>query len=601
MKQRFQRGYKAQGSEKTASQQEKLWSYELEIFRRVCRAIDTPYSQAALSYVDRSDWEAIANLPFPDLSDERFPDNYLVQSLLRKNPRLPLTGDKRLAAITSFRQGEKACGETNDFFKSFVHGNVAIRPSQMEGLSRARDFIARVLGPVRGAITALPDLVRFGPGATYTCSGSNLTSPKKLKAKYSLTPKLLPYYDSLIPHGVLMNTSGLELARGSRGTTVPKDATTDRFIAIEPTCNIMGQLGIGTVIRRRLRATLGIDLRHQADINRTLARRAQRDGWATIDLRNASNTIAYEVVRWLLPPDWFALLDLFRSPSIQIEDTWVDLEMFSSMGNGYTFELESLIFLALARSYCPEAVSYGDDIVCRQTAALDVIDLFRICGFETNKKKTFLAGVFFESCGVDVFHGRDVRPIFFKDEGTDDIETILIRMANAVRRYAHRRCDEYGCDRRFLPAWNRILRWLPAQIRRDCYTPDELGDLGILRNFDECSPKKRPNGHEGYIAEAYSQDAYQVKEPDEYLAMMAALMEGYHASLANGPVTSDKVVDDRPYSPLDPIVTWFYGAANWTPSANLVRGRKFSVRGRTTKAKFRSVPTASWRNLGPWV
>jgi hypothetical protein len=56
--------------------------------------------------------------------------------------------------------------------------------------------------------------------------------------------------------------SSLELRNSSKVRVVPKNAKTDRTICIEPDLNIFVQLGIGAVIRERLKA-YGLDLNTQ--------------------------------------------------------------------------------------------------------------------------------------------------------------------------------------------------------------------------------------------------------------------------------------------------------------------------------------------------
>lgn len=92
-----------------------------------------------------------------------------------------------------------------------------------------------------------------------------------------------------------------------------KNAKTDRPICIEPHLNMVLQKMYGGVISKRLQR-FGIDTRTQHSVNVKLAKSCSIDGqMATIDLSSASDTISSELVRNLLPDDWFNTLNNIRS------------------------------------------------------------------------------------------------------------------------------------------------------------------------------------------------------------------------------------------------------------------------------------------------
>jgi hypothetical protein len=92
------------------------------------------------------------------------------------------------------------------------------------------------------------------------------------------------------------------------------------------------------------------------------------------------------------------------------------------MGNGYTFELETLIFVLLSICACDEVgvsskdVSvYGDDIII-PVEAYDVLkEVLETCGFTINEDKSYHEGPFRESCGEDYFRGINVRPFLVRE------------------------------------------------------------------------------------------------------------------------------------------------------------------------------------------
>jgi hypothetical protein len=176
-------------------------------------------------------------------------------------------------------------------------------------------------------------------------------------------------------HIVCSSTEGprqpVKLVKGNSIITVPKNYKTDRTIAKEPCMNIYIQKGIGRCIRKRLKR-VGIDLDDQKR-NQEGARIGSLDGsLATIDLSMASDTVALELVSFLLPNDWWWALEQCRSPvGVLPSGELVAYQKISSMGNGFTFELESLLFWAICQQVACSNINetdcrilvYGDDIV----------------------------------------------------------------------------------------------------------------------------------------------------------------------------------------------------------------------------------------------
>nr|UUW21353.1 MAG: RNA replicase beta chain [Sanya fiers-like virus 32] len=209
---------------------------------------------------------------------------------------------------------------------------------------------------------------------------------------------------------------------------------------------------------------------------------------ATIDLSNASDTVCYNLIKLLLPPDWWQLVADTRSSHTLLEGRWVKLEKFSSMGNGLTFELETLVFFTLAKvlqeleppvedPYTPGLTTsvYGDDIIVPTSVSRSMVAALKFFGFTPNEKKTFLKGPFRESCGGDYFAGHDVRPHFQKEVCEEPHH--LIALANGLRRLG-RRLDGLGSGVDHRVAWFRCLDAIPRPIRI-CRGPEELGDLVI--------------------------------------------------------------------------------------------------------------------------
>lgn len=247
--------------------------------------------------------------------------------------------------------------------------------------------------------------------------------------------------------------------------TVPKNDEINRCAAKEPDWNMFLQKGLGCIIRDRL-TKVGIDLNDQS-VNRRLAREGSITGkLATVDLSAASDSITCKLVQLLLPTDWYDALSSVRSEFGRIDGDDHRWELFSTMGNGFTFELESLIFyaLVLATKYhfgIKGTVSiYGDDIICPVETVEPLISVFSFCGFVVNSEKSFFTGDYRESCGGHYVRGIDVTPIYIRGP-IDDLPS-LINIINQFRRWA---CiDGYGDEHNFT-LWKKLCQLVPKDVR----------------------------------------------------------------------------------------------------------------------------------------
>lgn len=206
-------------------------------------------------------------------------------------------------------------------------------------------------------------------------------------------------------------------------TTVPKDGRKDRPIAKEQTGNIFLQLAVGSIIRQRLRAA-GIDLDKQAVWNRRMALASSlTQRLFTIDLSNASDTVSRALVQALLPEGWFLLLETLRAPWGTFPDRSIFYKKFTSMGCGFTFELETLIFRAISygisRVYGHRTdmfATFGDDIIGPDYLYTHHLQYLEYSGFQVNSEKSFHGrDRVRESCGVDAYEGVNIRPVYIKE------------------------------------------------------------------------------------------------------------------------------------------------------------------------------------------
>lgn len=345
--------------------------------------------------------------------------------------------DPELNAVEKFRATERRCGRYNlharleNKFKRWRHSH--LRDS-------CRRWIQKVIG-TQPNFSEIWNECDFGPGASVGVSGNATHLAAKILApRWSVTPSALPYALA----AVRSNPSMWELLLAKEGSShfswdpdlfeqvfmdkcvmvsynnialVPKTAKVHRTIAVEPLLNGFLQKGVDVVLRRRL-LRFGLNLKDQSR-NQELARLGSlpdSDPYSTIDLSNASDSISIALARDLLPPEWFHFLNAIRSPSWNYGGVVTPYQKFCSMGNGFCFPLETLIFASVCESvYGDESMKtdysvYGDDIIVRQSVARQVLHSLSCFGFTHNPDKTFITGPFRESCGTDWFLGEDVRP-----------------------------------------------------------------------------------------------------------------------------------------------------------------------------------------------
>jgi hypothetical protein len=184
---------------------------------------------------------------------------------------------------------------------------------------------------------------------------------------------------------------------------------------------------------------------------------------------------------------WFKLLDIAREKAVRLapREDYRELEMFCSMGNAFTFPLECVIFLSVVLSVVGDDRSniavFGDDIICPQEHAAEVIRRLEFIGFKVNLSKTFLAGRFFESCGTDWHSGQNVRPFYLRADPSEELVPQSLIAANRLRSWL---VQVYGyCPARYRELW----QWCVDQIPHPWKIPvsPQLGDTGYHVAFCE--------------------------------------------------------------------------------------------------------------------
>lgn len=532
-------------------------------------ALDTPRSLTCWLLYSYKENQQLVNLTVrpEDYNDPfRFRDDYQATEFLSKADFLDLPVSKKDAALSKFREFETLCSQTNYRFNR-PHLDPLFTGPNVWLLNATKRKIASILGDF--SPDEFVDEANWGPGVSTLLKGQHVSATNKFHSESGITPDLCslikPWFSTAYPRWAehLASVKGSEMFTPQMGNvivTVPKNSKTDRVIAIEPGLNLWFQKSVGSMIRRRL-GRIGIDLNSQIR-NQQLAKMGSKDSsLATVDFSSASDSISLELVRELLPPRWFLLLDSLRSKIGMFGTELIRWNKFSSMGNGFTFELESLIFFAAAyavRSFEKiegEISVFGDDVIIPNQCFATFSSFSEFLGFRVNKKKSFSSTYFRESCGSHYYDGIDCKPLFLKGK-LRNVQS-LYKLANGVRILAHRRNSYYGCDRRFLDCWRRLFRRVNKSLR--FIISFGLGDSGFIGNFDEACPIYARNGIEGYYTNIVVDSGVNQRFEGEGL-FLARL----------------KVPSIQEY------------------------GNNYTLRGRT-KTRIIKVLVPQWYNLGSWI
>jgi hypothetical protein len=324
-------------------------------------------------------------------------------------------------AKNNFELAEQMCKRTNrklDWY-SLYPGRLPM--DIHEQVIKMKRIIASTCGDVAAWRESIPTRLRITSGATSSSPRRRSVPYMKIRKTYRVTPGAAPYVDAL----VRLHTGAsprLVMVWHNRVTTVPKDSLTDRTIGCEPEGNLPVQLTIDSYWKENL-LKVGCDLRDQTRNQRLALQGSLDDSLATIDLSMASDTVALNTVLFLFPEDWVQVLMSLRSPCYKGAFGYGTYQKFSSMGNGFTFALETILFRAAVLATGSEVCSvYGDDIICDASHYDAVIRLLRFLGFKANGKKSYRTGPFRESCGADYHSGVAVRPFFWKGTPTNRSE-----------------------------------------------------------------------------------------------------------------------------------------------------------------------------------
>ena len=478
--------------------------------------------------------------PYPGQDGKQFAMAHLFRSFVKKY--LPGTSDKNpkgdAAALSLFTKVNEACrswqldtssfddldaviiGEFRSIIDGFFYPGWCSVPKWCEipsGVTTWRDPVTNEVLIYHDFILGQNSILSgcgFGSGANIGAPETDLYS-KLASSTLAATGEDLyvQYVDAIrcdhawaeMEHS-RHSALGTRIVKGSRLSFVPKTSEISRTICTEPTLNMFFQKGVAYCIEKRLSQVFGIDLSTQPDINRELARIGSLNGkFGTIDLSSASDSISLSLCREFLPARVTAILERYRCPSTILPDgSEIDLHMVSSMGNAFTFPLQTLLFASLVsacyraydikvirsrgKSVYPDDSTYGaktistpmkignfavfgDDIIVDSRVYARICKILNVLGFAVNADKSFNEGLFRESCGHDYYHGCNVRGVYIKRlRDIGDCYSAINRLIRWVARH--------GIG---LP---RCIKLLRARVRFLPVPYDESDDAGVKVPID---------------------------------------------------------------------------------------------------------------------
>ena len=399
---------------------------------------------------------------------------------------------RRDQAVENLLSSEVRCRVSNEQLVGVISQNRAWVPSHIRSrLFRAKKILHEILG-TSFPWEELPRACNFSPGATTEFPRKSAAIHNKWALSTQITPKALPYLSAF------MGWAGLDLLPDYTKTpvicqynevfTVPKNFERDRTACKPVTWNAFFQKGVGKMVKRRLQRKKSLLLPDAQEYHGVLARiGSATGGLATLDLKGASDGISLALIDELFPEQWSRVLfDLREEYGLLPSGEIIQWEKLSTMGNGFTFEVETALFYALAASCCRSTslVSvYGDDIIVPTQYADDVSELMMYCGFELNREKTFTTGLFRESCGGHYYRGVDVKPFYITNlpNNINDVVNLhndIVKWTGGYPREGSRFFEIWRCCRGMVPR----AAWGP---------PGKQGCLWA--EWDDCRPVYCPN------------------------------------------------------------------------------------------------------------
>jgi hypothetical protein len=374
--------------------------------------------------------------PWPGISAKEYAALALRSSIFKKFEGVKAS-NADLLALQKFLESNARCARFVDIDRSRITEIEEICLGEFS--SEVYNFFHyEAFTPILSAYDVCAN-IGIGPGASIGATGGSFYHKLAASPMSGTSKSLYNLYNGGVArkYSLWAETESLRsnllgdflLVPGNKLSFVPKTSEISRTICTEPLLNMLFQKGIAAVFESRLEERFGINLSTQPDKNRQLAREGSENGaFGTIDLSSASDSISLGLLRRVLPGGTLSWLMQTRSPKVELPDgSLLDLHMVSSMGNAFTFPLQTILFACVvvgvyrAIGIAPihpkggqlgNYAVFGDDIIVRSDAYDLVVSVLKRIGFLVNDDKSFNEGPFRESCGSDFWSGYPVRGVY---------------------------------------------------------------------------------------------------------------------------------------------------------------------------------------------
>jgi hypothetical protein len=270
----------------------------------------------------------------------------------------------------------------------------------------------------------------------------------------------------------------------SRLIAVPKTQKAPRLIASEPTAHQWIQQSILRFLTRRMDdmwLSHCVSIRDQRPSRHLALLASTHCHLSTIDLSSASDRVSCWLVERIFRRNG-RLIDAFHACRTRWLVNDIDkkqprhtmLRKFSTMGSALTFPVQSIIYAVVCvgvdiwmeNSLVREGVRqprsdltrlsalefrkqlvcsskrvrvFGDDLIHPVESTALLIEVLTYLGLKVNTSKTFAAGFFRESCGLDAYQGIDVTPCYVNEVPCDTEPESLISVVESSNN-----CHERG-------------------------------------------------------------------------------------------------------------------------------------------------------------
>jgi hypothetical protein len=363
----------------------------------------------------------------------------------------------------------------------------------------------------------------IGPGASQLANPENFAT-KLFDGEVSYTSEdLITWYrTALVGTGFWADAEmhrfqkfGFTKVRGGKIFFASKNAEISRTCCTEPNLNLLIQTAIRDFLELCAQRHFGINLSTQPQVNRRLAGLGSVTGsFGTSDLVSASDSIGLHMLNAALRDSFLkrAIMASRCASAVLPDGTEMQLRMISTMGNGFTFPLQTVIFASVVKScYQLKGIPFncrdhnfsvfGDDIVVRKDCFDFVNKMLGKLGFTVNQGKSFNTGLFRESCGHDYYNGLNVRGVYIKSlETPPEVYSAINRLARWSAYHGVPLCRTI----------TRLRSWSSDML----VPPSEADDAGIKVPFKLTRPKLTSDYWFKYRAAKRISRRVTVPEPD---------------------------------------------------------------------------------------